>query len=104
MLFARVTQGHPMDLFLKISVLQADFWWPGDVEEMICPWKESVAREKTIQGVRGDFMGKTAGMCYLSRASFPLPPTEKVNSALWPYPNWSVMSAGKISSRSGCRV
>ena len=29
------TQGHPMDLFLKISVLQAHFCWLGDVEEII---------------------------------------------------------------------
>ena len=28
-------QGHPMDLFIKISVLQANFCWLGDVEEMI---------------------------------------------------------------------
>ena len=28
-------QGHPMDLFLKISVLQAHFCWLGDVEEII---------------------------------------------------------------------
>ena len=40
------TQGHPMDLFLKISVLQANFCWLGDVEEIICPWKESVAKKK----------------------------------------------------------
>ena len=45
-----------------------------------------------------------AGMCYLLEASSPFPPTERVNSALWPHPNWSVMSAGKISSKSGCRV
>ena len=31
-------QGHPMDLFLKISVLQANFCWLGDLEK-ICPWK-----------------------------------------------------------------
>ena len=29
------TQGHSMDLFLKISVLQAQFCWLGDVEEII---------------------------------------------------------------------
>ena len=38
-----------------------------------------------------------ARMCYLLEASSPFPPTERVNSALWPHPNWSVMSAGKIS-------
>ena len=29
------SQGHPMDLFLKISVLHANFCWLGDVEEII---------------------------------------------------------------------
>ena len=29
------TQGHPMDLFLKISVLQAHFCWLGDLKEII---------------------------------------------------------------------
>ena len=28
-------QGHPMDLFLKLSVLQAHFCWLGDVKEII---------------------------------------------------------------------
>ena len=36
-----------MELFLKISVLssvlQANFCWLGDLEKIICPWKESVA-------------------------------------------------------------
>ena len=31
-----------MDLFLKLSVLQANFCWLGDLEKMICPWKESI--------------------------------------------------------------
>ena len=31
----RIKQGHPMDLFLKISVLQGHFCWLGDVEEII---------------------------------------------------------------------
>ena len=39
-----------MDLFLKLSVLQANFCWLGDVEEMIT-WKDSVAGKKVIQGV-----------------------------------------------------
>ena len=30
-----LAQGHPMDLFLKISVLHANFCWLGDVEEII---------------------------------------------------------------------
>ena len=32
---ASITQGHPMDLFLKISVLQAHFCWLGDAEEIV---------------------------------------------------------------------
>ena len=36
-------QGHPMDLFLKICVLQANFCWLGDLEKIVCLWKESVA-------------------------------------------------------------
>ena len=35
-------QGHPMDLFLKISVLQANFCWVGDLGKIICPWRECV--------------------------------------------------------------
>ena len=33
--FFLLFQGHPMDLFLKISVLHANFCWLGDVEEII---------------------------------------------------------------------
>ena len=40
-----------MDLFLKISVLQANFCWLGDVKEIVCPLKESVAGKKIIEGV-----------------------------------------------------
>ena len=36
-------QGHPMDLFLKIFVLQANFCWLGDLGNIIYPLKESVA-------------------------------------------------------------
>ena len=37
-----------MDLLLKISVLQAHFCWLGDVEEIVCPLKESVAGKKIL--------------------------------------------------------
>ena len=37
--WAQKMQGHPMDLFLKISVLQANFYWLGDLDKIICPWK-----------------------------------------------------------------
>ena len=33
-------QGHLMDLFLKIPVLQAHFCWLGDVEEIIVPGRK----------------------------------------------------------------
>ena len=35
-------QRHPMDLLHKMSVRKANFCWLGDLEKMICPWKESV--------------------------------------------------------------
>ena len=36
-------QGHPMDLFLKITVLQANVCCLEDLDKIICPFKESVA-------------------------------------------------------------
>ena len=45
------SQGHPIDLFIKMSVLLAICCWLRDVEVMICPRKESVVGKKTIQGV-----------------------------------------------------
>ena len=36
-------QGHPMDLFPKITFLRQIFCWLGDLDKIICPWKESVA-------------------------------------------------------------
>ena len=41
-------QRQPMDLFLKISVLQANVCWLGDVEKIICPWKGIVVGKKII--------------------------------------------------------
>ena len=37
------TQGHPTDLFLKITVLQANFCWLGDLDKIIRPFKETMA-------------------------------------------------------------
>ena len=34
-IYNALIQGHPMDLFLKISVLHANFCWLGDVKEII---------------------------------------------------------------------
>ena len=36
------TASHPIDLFLIISVLQANFYWIEDFEEMICPWLKKI--------------------------------------------------------------
>ena len=78
------TQGHPKDLFLKISVLQANFCWLGDVEEIICP-------------VRGDLMFRIVTMYYGSETP-PHPHCWRVNFDLWPHQNWPVMS-GHTSAR-----
>ena len=103
-------QGHPMDLFPKISVLQAKFSWLGNLEKLICPWKESVAGQYTIQGVRGDLLYTIACIFYflsllpplkgwmspLGHTQLPMPPPppiEGLNFALWPHPNWAVMSS-----------
>ena len=40
-----------MDLLLKISILQANYCCLGDLGGIICPWKESVAGNTSIQGV-----------------------------------------------------
>ena len=44
-----------MDLFLKISVLQANVCSMGDVEEIICPWKESCCWEIDNSGYSRGF-------------------------------------------------
>ena len=54
-----------MDLFLKISVLHANFCWLGDVEEIIVLGRKVLLGKKIIQGVRGDLK---------SRIDFLLPP------------------------------
>ena len=71
-------QGHPMDLFHKISVLLAIFCWLGDVEVMICPWKESVV---------GNLMSEIAAMCCqkpLPHSPLPLTPYWTPNFLLPP--------------------
>ena len=41
--FMAKTQGHPTDLFLKITVLQANFCWLGDLDiEDITRWREDM--------------------------------------------------------------
>ena len=60
-----------MDLFLKLSVLQANFCWLGDLEKMICPWKESIGGGGGGKDKPGwELVFKIAGMWYLSATSF----------------------------------
>ena len=56
--------GHPMNLFLKMPVLQANFCWLVDVKEVI--WKESVAEIKVMEVVRVDVISKKLLCCVLS--------------------------------------
>ena len=60
--------GHPMDLFLKISVVQANFCWLGGVEEITCPWMESVAGKKIGLGVLG-LISRITVMAFFPRRS-----------------------------------
>ena len=91
-------QGCPIDRFLKISVLQANFCWLGDLEEVISLWMESVAWKTLTVGVCLDLMCRISGMSFFVR-NFPSPyegvtmppppsPTEGLNFVLWPHPNW----------------
>ena len=48
-------QGHPMDLFLKISVLHANFLLAGRCGRNNSPWKESVAGKKNNSGCQRGF-------------------------------------------------
>ena len=63
-----------MDLFLKISVLQAHFCWLGDLEEKIILGR----KEKIIQGVRGDLKTRIAATGHL----YGLLTTQDLNCAL----------------------
>ena len=61
-----------MDLFLKISVLHANFCWLGDVEEII------VLGRKVLLVVRGDLKSRIAATGYL----YGLLTTQDLNCAL----------------------
>ena len=67
-----------MDLFLKISVLQAHFCWLGDVEEIIVLGRKVSAGKKIIQGIRGDLKSRIAATGYL----YGLLTTQDLNCAL----------------------
>ena len=60
------TVQHPMNLFLKIFVLQANFYWLGDLE------KKCVSLEGMLLGNKGCLRGFDVriAMCYL-----PAPPS-----------------------------
>ena len=58
-----------MDLFLKISVFQANFCWLGDVKEITCPWMESVAGKKIGLGVLGLISRITVMVFFFPRRS-----------------------------------
>ena len=66
-----------MDLFLKISVLHANFCWLGDVEEIIVLGRRVLLGKKIIQGVRGDLKSRIAATGYL----YGLLTTEDLNCA-----------------------
>ena len=75
-------QGHPMDLFPKISVLQAKFCWLGNLEKLMslevkCCWAIHNS------GVTGDLVYTIACIFYLFISP---PPTEGVNVSLMPHP------------------
>ena len=59
-----LVRGNPIGLFLKnVRSWGNSQCWVGDVEEIICSSKESVAGKNTIQGVWGDLMSRIAAMC-----------------------------------------
>ena len=77
------------------SISSANFCWLGDVEEIICPWKESVAGKKDKSVSEGDLMSRIAAIrvigscCYdvnLFSPSQPPFPTKGVNFALGRHP------------------
>ena len=65
-------QWHPIELFLKISVLQANDCWLGDLDKIVCPWKESDAGKLEILGVWGDLMCRVAASGRSRRGPPPL--------------------------------
>ena len=73
------SQGYPMDLFLQVSVLQANFCWLGDLEEVICLLMEVDSVEKNlIHGFWGDVICRLFGMGYFCETS-PPPPSSPSN-------------------------
>ena len=99
------TQGHPKDLFLKISVLQANFAGSLDM------WKKQYVLGRKVllrkKCVWGDLMFRIVTMCYGSEPPSPPPllrgefcpmTTPKLASNVWTYVCW------ETSSKPGCRL
>ena len=99
--------------------------------QIFAGWKMSLEGKccwaKDNSGCVRQLMSRIAGMCSLWKTSFPpppppkgwisplghahfpsKPPTVSLNFALWPHPNWPVMSghtsADKLPSKSNCRL
>ena len=64
--FSRFSQAGAPNGSVPQNIFRKKICWLGDVEEIKCPCKESVAGKKIIQGIWGDFMCRIAAMGYLS--------------------------------------
>ena len=77
-----------MDLFLKISVLQANFRWVGDLGKIVCPWRECVnsGRLRGINVLNSWYVVFVRYLFFYSPPPPPPPPpattTEGLNFAL----------------------
>ena len=67
-----------MDVFLKISVLQANFCWLGDLDKIICPWK--------LENCLCLRCWLLCAICQKPLSPPPPTPTEGVNVALRSHP------------------
>ena len=72
------------------SICSANFCWLGYVEEIICPWKESVAGKKTNQSVWGDLMSRIAAIrvigscCHAANLFSSSKPPSSTKGWIWP--------------------
>ena len=64
--FQSLLTGRGTQWICSSKYLPKKICWLGDVEEIKCPCKESVAGKKIIQGIWGDFMCRIAAMGHLS--------------------------------------
>ena len=63
-----------IDLFLKIFVLQANFWRLGIWKKWYVLKKKWLLGNSDVRVVCGDLMFRIAGMCYLTNLFAPSPP------------------------------